>query len=208
MTSAGEYLTTNSHQHPDLYWALRGGGGGTYGIVTSVTYRTHPSLPLTGAFFSASSTNNATIKKLFTEFIRVQPDISDAGFGGYATASANFLQWYYIAPNVSQTQANQTLDPFFTFSHNLVSEGLNVTTAFTAPFDSFYSWYNQLDLASTDQIGLNIEFASRLIPRESVENNYEGLADVILDAGGGGWLYVLDSYTIKLLLNNRFFTGR
>jgi hypothetical protein len=191
VTSTGEHLTTNSHKYPDLYWALRGGGGGTYGIVTSVTYRTHPSLPLTAVYFSASSTNNATVKKLFTEFVRIQPDISDAGFGGYATASTNSLNWFYIAPNVSQAQANQTLDPFFTFSRNLVSEGLNVSTAFTKPFDSFYSWYNSLDLASTDLIGLSVEYASRLIPRQSVESNYEGLAEVILNANGAGWLYVI-----------------
>lgn len=196
MTSTGKYLTTNSHKYPDLFWALRGGGGGTYGIVTSVTYRTHPSLPLTAAFFSASSTNNSTIKKLVTEFIRIQPNISDAGFGGYANAAAGSLGWFYIAPNVSQAQANRTLDPFFTFSRNLVSEGLSITTALTTPFDSFYSWYNSLDLASSDQIGLNVEFASRLIPRQTVESNYEGLVDIILNGGGAGWLYVLSiAYT-------------
>lgn len=36
----------NEHQNTDLFWALRGGGGGTFGIVTSVTLRTHPNAPL------------------------------------------------------------------------------------------------------------------------------------------------------------------
>jgi FAD/FMN-containing dehydrogenase len=125
VTSAGEYLTVNSHSHPDLFWALRGGGGGTYGIVTSVTYRTHPSVPLTGIFFSANSSNNATFKKLCTEFVRIHPDLSDAGFSGYAQTSPHELQVVYIAPNMSQAQANQTIDPFFAFAQNLTSEGLN-----------------------------------------------------------------------------------
>ena len=38
MTSA----IANACQHPDLLWALRGGGGGTYGVVTRVTLMTHP----------------------------------------------------------------------------------------------------------------------------------------------------------------------
>ncbi|KAG6327489.1 hypothetical protein ID866_11600, partial [Astraeus odoratus] len=31
VTSTGEHLTVNNYQYPDLFWALRGGGGGTYG---------------------------------------------------------------------------------------------------------------------------------------------------------------------------------
>ncbi|EIW73961.1 FAD-binding domain-containing protein [Coniophora puteana RWD-64-598 SS2] len=35
VTSAGDRLMVNAYQHADLFWALRGGGGSTYGIVTS-----------------------------------------------------------------------------------------------------------------------------------------------------------------------------
>jgi ribonuclease T2 len=37
----GEVLTVNRSRHADLYWALRGGGGSTWGVVTSITYRAH-----------------------------------------------------------------------------------------------------------------------------------------------------------------------
>ena len=47
VTSCGEYLTTNNYRNSDLFWALRGGGGGTYSVVTYVTYRTYESLPVT-----------------------------------------------------------------------------------------------------------------------------------------------------------------
>ncbi|KIK55608.1 hypothetical protein GYMLUDRAFT_264112 [Collybiopsis luxurians FD-317 M1] len=43
VTSSGSHLTANVYSHPDLFWAnLRGGGGGTYGVLTSVAYDTHP----------------------------------------------------------------------------------------------------------------------------------------------------------------------
>jgi len=38
----GSAVVCNRRQHQDLYWALRGGGGGNFGIVTRLVFRTHP----------------------------------------------------------------------------------------------------------------------------------------------------------------------
>ena len=38
----GRIVTASPDQHPDLYWALRGGGGGNFGIVTSYTVISSP----------------------------------------------------------------------------------------------------------------------------------------------------------------------
>ncbi|TVO64907.1 FAD-binding oxidoreductase [Denitromonas ohlonensis] len=39
--ASGEFVQTSATQHPDLFWALRGGGG-NFGVVTSFEYRLHP----------------------------------------------------------------------------------------------------------------------------------------------------------------------
>jgi FAD/FMN-containing dehydrogenase len=38
----GRAVVCNAHRDADLYWALRGGGGGNFGIVTRLVFRTHP----------------------------------------------------------------------------------------------------------------------------------------------------------------------
>jgi FAD/FMN-containing dehydrogenase len=42
VTADGVVRTANACTHPDLFWALKGGGGGSFGVVTRVTLRTHP----------------------------------------------------------------------------------------------------------------------------------------------------------------------
>ena len=70
VTADGTLRIANASQHPDLFWALKGGGGGTFGVVTRVTLRTHE-LPdyFGGVFASVQATSDAAFRKLIGRFV-------------------------------------------------------------------------------------------------------------------------------------------
>ncbi len=51
VTAGGEVLDVDAASHPDLYWALRGGGG-NFGVATSFTYRLHEVGTITGGLIA------------------------------------------------------------------------------------------------------------------------------------------------------------
>ena len=51
VTAAGDVLQVDDASHPDLLWALRGGGG-NFGVAISFTYRLHPLSTVTGGLIA------------------------------------------------------------------------------------------------------------------------------------------------------------
>ena len=47
VTPDGVLRTANGYTNPDLFWALRGAGGGAFGVVLSMTVKVEPAMPLT-----------------------------------------------------------------------------------------------------------------------------------------------------------------
>ncbi|MCX4549297.1 MULTISPECIES: FAD-binding oxidoreductase [unclassified Streptomyces] len=52
ITADGTRLTANSKENKDLFWALRGAGNGNFGVVTELTFRTHPAPQTVSAYLS------------------------------------------------------------------------------------------------------------------------------------------------------------
>lgn len=74
VTADGRVLNASEHENADLFWGLRGGGG-NFGIVTSITYRLHPLGPtvLAGSLvYEWKQVRDAL--RLYAEFSAAAPD--------------------------------------------------------------------------------------------------------------------------------------
>ncbi|KAK1228962.1 hypothetical protein PQX77_008002 [Marasmius sp. AFHP31] len=186
VTADGDHVTANAHSHPDLFWALRGGGPGTYGVVTSITYKTHPIEPLVGGYILANFTTRDIAKSVGLEFLKLQPKLSDVQWGGYSLFSENNFLFALLAPNATMEQANTTVGPFLEYLKTTAGENNTQMTLFEAP--SFYAILEQTSEAapSGSQVGHNVEIASRLYTRNLYEMEPEKMVETFLNMPGGG----------------------
>jgi hypothetical protein len=74
VTAEGDLLTASLKEHPDLFWAIRGGGG-NFGVVTSFEYRLHRVGPLVLAGPVFHSLDHAPeLLRFYRDFIAEAPD--------------------------------------------------------------------------------------------------------------------------------------
>src|SRR5512140_3375143 len=74
VTAAGEVVRASATEHPDLFWAIRGGGG-NFGVVTRFEFRLHPVGPdvLSGLIVYPISEAKSVLKQ-YREFIAKAPE--------------------------------------------------------------------------------------------------------------------------------------
>jgi FAD/FMN-containing dehydrogenase len=73
VTADGQVLQASAQSHPDLFWALRGGGG-NFGVVTSFTYRLHPVKEAYGGLLIYTADRAAEVLQAYREFSADAPD--------------------------------------------------------------------------------------------------------------------------------------
>jgi hypothetical protein len=67
-------VTASETQHPDLFWALRGGGG-NFGVVTSFLFQAHPvKMVFAGPIFWDAAQHGRAVMQAYRDFIQTAPE--------------------------------------------------------------------------------------------------------------------------------------
>ncbi|KAM7187272.1 hypothetical protein V8F20_011027 [Naviculisporaceae sp. PSN 640] len=183
VTAEGRLLTANPAQNSDLYFAMRGGGGSTYGIATSFVIKAHPATNLTIASFTFTLGNTASgpgSDPVITNSTAFWKGFDAVFRYGLVTADAGGYLWTNGIPLTNATSFRMqvrvqlpgfTLSEAATFVQPLLEElndlGIPVLLA-TPPTTAIYSGRSPPGGGGFGPG--NNRYASRLFPRADFEN--------------------------------------
>ena len=115
VTADGAVRVANACTNPDLFWALKGGGGGSWGVVTQLTLRTHD-LPAFGAAWGAiRAQSDAAFRRLIAHFFDFYADkLFNPHWGEQIRLGPdNTLELAMVCQGLDNAQVGSIWQPFF-----------------------------------------------------------------------------------------------
>ncbi|ESK89354.1 isoamyl alcohol oxidase [Moniliophthora roreri MCA 2997] len=181
VTPDGNYLTANACQNQDLFFALRGGGGGTFGVVLESTVKASPQVTIQTAFVTFKTPNETLTKELWSTMTGNGLKWAKEGWGGIATSQIAI----YINPKLSKEAAAQSMSPLIEFGKRVQKEhgdAAAVTSMTEFPsWAAYFEWFANTNRAAA---GISLALGSRLINKENFETpvKQEALVSALLKA--------------------------
>lgn len=173
----GKKVTANADVNPDLFWALKGGGMGTFGVVTSVTVKTYPAIPATGMGLTITGTGDQ-----FWEGIRIwytmTPSYTAAGMYVWYAMQEGSLTATFVGPNMATAaEFNAVVDPLL---DRLRAANVTFSTdrgAASGPrtFAKFGDLYRDMWVTAFHSSGLGAYFGGRMISQTDVRERGDDL---------------------------------
>lgn len=210
VTADGEVRTINECTDPDLFWAMRGGGGGTYAVLTSYKFQLHPSVPLNVYSFQANfpMPNGAldiSQSKVHRDIVRAlaqnQTLFAEHGIAGYNFLLPDHMVSLQFLPSKDTDAIKQITAQW----HDFLSSypGLNITDNTYHTFQKFSEWHTFTEtpaIARNGPVGIGLVESGRLIPKSLFTSpaNIDELVNAVVTAmqfsytnhgGGSAQLY-------------------
>lgn len=176
VTGEGKFVKASRTENQDLYWALSGGGGGTYGVVYAMTSKAHPNIPTTGTnlTFSSEGISKDTYYAAVAAWHATLPDLVDAGGTcEWFVSPDSFLLTPFSGPGMTVEQATKLMQPMVDALKNLnISYELTGPILFPSYQDMFDVFVGELEIATS-------QYGGRMIPRKVVEEKPDDVVAVI-----------------------------
>lgn len=190
VTTRGDILTANDIENEDIFWAVRGGGGGQYGVITEFVIKHFPApsqvsmgtLSIAPAGIAGENASWDAAAHLISRL----PDIMDAGVAGAMTLSSGATAQKFNpslesptsgavatqalwAFNISSSELHGIIDPLVQQLQSYSSNN-TLTVSFSASdFENYTSFYSAISGSNT--AGASGVSSSRLLGREELSKS-------------------------------------
>ncbi|KAK6829556.1 FAD binding domain protein [Apiospora arundinis] len=190
VTAGGRHMTASPAENSDLYWALSGGGGGTYAAVVSVTVRAHRLTVVSAATlsFTNAGVSDDTFYEAVQTYVMSLPALTQGGtWSSWLLTPGLFSVAPVVGPELRAPELETLLRPTLEF---LNKSGISYEYRLEQ-FDSFLKTYDTM--FSYNNI-TEYNLGGRLIPKYLVETKSSAAA--LIDAiryinGQGGAVFGL-----------------
>ncbi|KAK8018425.1 hypothetical protein PG991_007615 [Apiospora marii] len=181
----GRFVTADETQNTDLFWALRGGGGSTFGVVTGMALKLHPASSFSGVTFELASgpgteNSNEVFWQAMYAYWRKFPAYAERHTYGYSIMfptetgfTWSMLPW--LVPGMPLAEFQDMVAPLF---EEWTALGLNFTPNYFE-HDNFYDTWKAHFPAENVAVD-RVRTASRLFPRKNWDD--EDLLTATMDA--------------------------
>lgn len=192
ITADGQLRLINECNDPDLFWAMRGGGGGTYAVLTRYKFQLHPAVPINvysfeagifGASLIHDFTKSMVHRQVVTALAKNQTTWSNNHVAGYNFIYPDRIISLQILPsNDTEILKSLTADwNNFLSSHPGLRSAQKAYLTFDK-FSDYIAFTRRPSIANNGIVGVGLAEAGRLMPRElfSTEAGIENLVDAFL----------------------------
>lgn len=189
VTADGRKDTASQRKNADLYWALSGGGGGTFAIVTALTVRAHPNAPVGGAALTVS--RKGTTRDKFEDFVArfhaAVPRMIDLGASMSWLQTTTLLRISPVTVYGADAEYVKTaiMAPLIDALRELAIPAFIDTT--TLPFSDHYAHYMG-PMPYGHLVVESFQFGGRLIPRHLLQHQPDAYDRVVRNLTSHGLL--------------------
>ena len=192
----GAIVTANACENADLFFAIRGGGGGTYGIVISTTVKAHPPISVAAQTFSMAPLTEANIPQFMEALATIYenyPDLNDAGYSGYGSWNVNSYApvvgnsttgYRHVIAVFGQTiaEAQRIYAPVAAKLAPYNGTSLSLTASYLS-FPSYATYYATLS-GVQEPVGASAAIGSRLLDRKALADSPAALRQMLNATAG------------------------
>jgi FAD/FMN-containing dehydrogenase len=117
VTADGRIRVVNACNDPDLFWALKGGGGGSFGVITRLVLRTHELPDFLGVVnATVQATTDSAYRRLLAHFFAFyRKHLFNPHWGETVHFHGNVLRVSMVFQGLDKARAESVWKPFFDF---------------------------------------------------------------------------------------------